>query len=293
MTICLAMIVRDESETIETCIASVHDLIDRWCIIDTGSQDDTPRLVRKALKGIPGTLHRRPWRNHADNRTELLELARRQTSNYLLLLDGDHTVTVTGDPPAFTADSYLLRINPHSARSWRLPLLVRAAHPFQYRGVAHVALYSDQPTITEPTDWIAIDGGKGATTEKLKSDRVALEAQHLRDPADTRTVFYLARTYDDLDMVDEAIRFYRIRADMNGFPEERYYSRFRLGCLLGENISFAEAAPELLRAWQERPHRVEALRALANLANSVADKYPVPDDLLFVNPHAYRQEVAA
>jgi hypothetical protein len=32
---------------------------------------------------------------------------------------------------------------------------------------------------------------------------------------------------------------------------------------------------------------MEALRALANAANSVAEKTPQPDDILFVQPAAY------
>ena len=37
----LNMIVRDEAERIEACLASVRDLVDEMVVVDTGSRDDT------------------------------------------------------------------------------------------------------------------------------------------------------------------------------------------------------------------------------------------------------------
>src|SRR5262249_9603338 len=59
-------------------------------------------------------------------------------------------------------------------------------------------------------------------------------------------------------------------------------------------ISFTVGARMLLEAFEQRPHRAEPLRALANSANAVADKIPYPkDDQLFVwRPH-YKSEMPA
>lgn len=59
--VCLSMIVKDEAPVIERCLASVRPLLDSWCVVDTGSSDDTPQKVARALAGLPGTLHHRPW----------------------------------------------------------------------------------------------------------------------------------------------------------------------------------------------------------------------------------------
>lgn len=289
-SVCLAMIVRDDQDTIQACIDSARRVVERYCIIDTGSTDDTRKIARRALKGVKGTIVSRPWVNFAVNRTELLELARRQKTDYVLMLDGDHHIEVTGYPPAFTADSYLLPVRSGSL-DWRLPLLTRAEHPFRYEGAAHAYLTSDTPAITEESNWLTVHGGGGATVAKLERDREALEAALLTNPADPRTVFYLARTYDDLDEPGKAIHYYRVRAQMNGWEQERFYARYRLGCLLAEHVSFDQGAAELLEAWRLQPDRIEPLRALANSANHVADKAPVPDGL-FVHRNAYREEAA-
>ena len=90
-TVCLAMIVKNESAVIERCLNSARHLFDYWVICDTGSDDGTPEIITQTLSGIPGELHKRPWRNFGSNRTELMHLARGK-ADYLLLLDADMIV---------------------------------------------------------------------------------------------------------------------------------------------------------------------------------------------------------
>src|SRR6187399_76861 len=75
-SVCLTMIVKDETAVIERCLRSVRPFIDCWSIVDTGSTDGTQRLLASALAELPGKLHERPWKDFGHNRTEALELAR-------------------------------------------------------------------------------------------------------------------------------------------------------------------------------------------------------------------------
>lgn len=281
MTVTALLLARDESGRIEHALASLEPLVDDALVVDTGSADDTRELARAA----GATVIERPWVSFAHNRSEALQLAR-DRGGYLLMVDADMTVLETGARHDLTADAYTVPVL-DGLRTWRLPLLTRAAHPFEYRGAAHAYLASDVPSTQEPTDWVAVQGGKGASREKLERDVVALTAAFADDPSDARTVFYLARSHDDLDHVDDAIRWYRLRVQMGGWPEEVYYARYRLGCLLSTHVSFADGAAELLAAWDDARHRAEALRALATAAAAVADKTPLPDDGLFLHPDAY------
>lgn len=282
------MIVRDEVDGIAEMLATVKPVVGSWCIVDTGSSDETPAVLERELAGIPGKLHHRPWKNFAINRTEALQLAQ-GSAHYHLMLDADHRLEVDGERPDLTADSYMIRIQGTGNLEWRLPLLTRDGVRFEYRGAAHSYLASPYSVTEEPLDWLIVHGGPGASVEKLERDRELLTEAFRENPGDTRTVFYLARTHDDLDEWKPAITFYRLRARMGGWQEEVYYSRYRLGCLLCKHVSFAQGADELMGAWRDRPGRIEALRALANAANAVADKASWPTDALFVERHAYKQ----
>jgi hypothetical protein len=284
MTVGLAMLVKDEETVLPATLERVLPVIDAWTVMDTGSADRSREITRDILSVLPGELVERPFDGFGPSRTALLEAARGR-ADYTLMLDADHTLHVHGDQPDLDADLYLVKIN--GDLEWRLPLLTRSQHPFEYRGVAHSYLHSDTPVRLDDTDWISIDGGPGASREKLERDRKLLEQAFVDDPGDSRTVFYLAETYRFLGMPHEALRFYLLRAEMGGFDEERWYARYRAGVLMGGYVEGLAGAEQLLKAWRERPSRAEALRALARLADSVADKLAQPDDILFVTPSAY------
>ena len=57
--VALAMIVRNQAEVVERCIASVRrcDRSTTGSIVDTGSTDGTQEVVERALEGLPCTLH--------------------------------------------------------------------------------------------------------------------------------------------------------------------------------------------------------------------------------------------
>ncbi len=45
-------------------------LLSAWLIVDTGSTDRTKQVVEDALRGIPGEVVSRPWKNFGANRSE-------------------------------------------------------------------------------------------------------------------------------------------------------------------------------------------------------------------------------
>jgi glycosyltransferase involved in cell wall biosynthesis len=69
----LVMIVRDEAAIIEERLKAVRDEIDAWVIVDTGSTDETTRLILDTIGDLPGTLARHDWAGFADARTYAVE----------------------------------------------------------------------------------------------------------------------------------------------------------------------------------------------------------------------------
>lgn len=285
MTIGLVMIVRNEAEKLPACLASVRDHIDAWTICDTGSTDDTVEVALRELARVPGAIHHHDWVDFAHNRTRAVEAAR-GASDYLLMLDADMTLNAGAELPPLTADAYDLQVE-GMGDEYRMTLLFRGSADVRYECPVHEVLTGyetrgrlDEWTVTANHD--GRDEGKAFRYAKL------LE-QHVADhPDDARAVFYLARTFADLGLVDLAIQTFSRRLELDGFDEETYYAAYQLGCLLCAHKSIDLGIPQLLRAWRMRPSRVEPLRALANAANNYADRVPKPDDILFVDPTAYR-----
>jgi tetratricopeptide (TPR) repeat protein len=304
--ICLNMIVKDEAENIERCLASVRDHVSAWVIVDTGSTDGTQDLVRAALEGIPGELHERPWVNFAHNRSEALRLARGK-AEYVLILDADWTLNVEpGALDDLTADSYMIR-HVGSTEHW-MKALVRDEHDWFYVGAVHE--YIDTRYAEERSEnllGVSFDrwGGVGGDrTGRWERDLELLTAEVERDPDDTRSRFYLAQTYRDLDRPREAIEHYAARAEMGGWDEEVYNALLQVGMLKANLDDWGGGLAALVDAWETRPSRLEAIYELAwrlrvrgslQTAYSLLDRVvdprraaPVPDDILFVQPWVYR-----
>jgi glycosyltransferase involved in cell wall biosynthesis len=297
------MIVRDEARVIERCLRSVRDAIDYWVICDTGSTDGTQALVAEALEGVPGELHERPWVDFGHNRTELLELARGR-ADYLLLLDADWTFEA--DPGALdglSADVYLVRHVHEPRGDFELynRHLVRGDIGWRYVGAAHEYIEADRPTSEARLDGARIvnwaDGGVGRE-RRWRRDVELLERDLVRDPSNLRSLFYLAQTHRDLGETARAIELYERRASLGGWDEEVYYSLYQAGVLrVAED--WERAALALMRAWEHRPRRSEALchlvrglreRDLHQAAYALAGRgirIEQPDDILFVEPWVY------
>lgn len=306
MTIALAMIVKDEAAVIGRCLESVRGLIDAWVIVDTGSTDGTQELIWETMReqGVSGQLHERPWVDFGHNRSELLELAR-GAADYLLLLDADMTVTWRASRRAYEpegldgATSYLVRFD-ETPEYW-LKCLISGRLQWRSVGVTHEYTYSEQDTDQRQLDSLVIThhGDGSGRSEKLVRDLELLKRAHEQDPNDPRTVFYLAQTYRDLGDDFWALKTYKQRYEMGGWPEEVFYSLYQVGVLHARLEHPSQAVYYLTKAWSARPQRIEPLYELAWMYREWGMPHasymvtlhglgvPAPGDLLFVSRWIY------
>jgi len=296
-TICLCMIVRNEAHVIHRLAKSLEGLIDSWVICDTGSADGTPEAVASAFGHLPGELFHDEWRDYGSNRTLMLERARGR-ADYLLILDADQTIRVTRQLGSLDADAYSLLVDEPTAH-W-VPRLVRSDLPWRYVGAAHEYLTCDRPHRTEILDNLIVqhhaDGGN--RSDKAAREVELLERDLAQDPDNPRTIFYLAQTYRESGNDPKAIELYARRAEMGGWPEEIFYSKYRHADLVSRR-DWDLGVSLLLDAWQYRPTRTEPLYALVQglrarnqyrLAEMFAElgmRLKFPEDTLFVHREPY------
>ncbi|MEV7519062.1 glycosyltransferase [Streptomyces sp. NPDC091371] len=301
--ICLNMIVKNEAPVIRKCLESVRPLIDTWVIVDTGSTDGTQDIIRECFSDLPGELHERPWKGFDGSRSEAIDLAR-PTADYLLFIDADDVMEVQPgfSMPELTHDVYRIAIHHAPVIHWR-PVLVSTRLPWRYVGVLHEYLECESAqyssAVLEGINMLIVGGGArlrdGGERQKYLRDAEVLEQGLIKEPENTRYVFYLAQSWRDAGEPEKSLAAYDRRAAMGGFAEEAYCSQLyaaRIAASLDRPP--AEVTDRFLRAHESRPSRAESLGSLARLCRQQnrfplaylfarqAAAIPRPDDILFV-----------
>jgi hypothetical protein len=273
----LCMIVRNEAAVIERCLDSVLPHVDAFVISDTGSQDATIDLIRRAADrhAVRGQIHQDAWYNFGHNRTVAAEEARHWVArqgwpphlSYLVFLDADMVLHVEAgfDKGALSATSYDLVQDDGTLRYWNVRLGC-LSHGWQSVGATHEywqPIGSDTTSARLGTMWIEDRADGGNKADKFERDVRLLTRGLQQEPNNPRYVLYLAQTYFDLGRWTDAERLYSRRWALGGWDEERWLARYRQGlCLLRMNDGH-RAAGVLLDAFDQRPSRAEPLWLLA------------------------------
>ena len=274
MSICLVLIVKNEAKFIEQCLESAKPLLSSWSIVDTGSTDDTKKLVKKSLKGIPGKLHEREFVDFGHNRTEALALAKGR-AEWLLELDADMTVEahpdlgkwLSGDPDPDTAAWMVTILD--SGTKWQLPRLIRGNMDWRYIGPVHEYL-DPAGRKRRPILGLTLHHHGSSRHPVQKFDHYLTLLKPGVEAGDPRAVFYSAECLRFLGCTAEALELYRQRETMTDFEEEAWYSGYMAARLSGD-------MNRLVEVWKRRPWRPEPLWAAADLAKQIPH-----DDVLFL-----------
>lgn len=306
-TICLNMIVKDESAAIVRCLESVKPFIDYWVIVDTGSTDGTQTLIKQSMKDIPGELHERPWVNFGHNRQEALTLAKNK-SDYLLFIDADEILEGTFDKQSLWQDGYMVNvwISHTPSVTFQRMLLINTHLNWSWQGVLHEKLNCDKACINGATlqgitiSAEATDGKRSQDPQKYKKDADTLEKALLTEPNNADYVYYLAQSYNNDGNLEKALENYQRRADMPGWDQHTFWSKYYSGRLqetLNKDPSiFIKTYSE---AFALRPTRAEPLFCLAShflsqknylLAYLLAQeglKIPLSKDCVYVENSVY------
>ena len=280
--LCLNMIVKNETKTLPNLFKSLHKIIDYYVILDTGSTDGTPELIKEEMNNynIKGEVHLGEWVNFGYCRNEALKLAVGK-ADYILIIDADEELYYK-DADFFkqlTHNCYNL-IKRYGGVEYYIPAILNIKENnklgWEGKGVVH-NYFSTKNRLTDIYD-VPVDnthiishihgGAKShgvSHEEKYLRDAKLLEEELKKNPDDRRSQFYLGQSYRDAGFVDKAIENYQKRADMGGWIEEVYYSKLRIGRLmLQKGKSFNKFCPILLEAYQLIPTRVEAIHTLVN-----------------------------
>jgi hypothetical protein len=249
--ICYTMIVKDGGPLLKQVLTENLDVIDRWCILDTGSTDGTQDIIREVLKNKKGVLYEEPFINFRDSRNRCLDLAGK-TCKYLLMLDDTYVIyptthfreffnTIRGDQ---FADSYSIAINSNDSEYYS-NRITKSANNLRYIHTIHEIISpKDNVLVTIPNTKVVIkdyrsDYMETRTQNRKQYDLQLLFEEYSQYPNDPRSLYYIAQTYSCIgDSVNKAKYFeLRIKHPVQGYIQEKIDAIFELARTYNFSIS--------------------------------------------------------
>lgn len=270
-TLCLNMIVKNESRIITRLLQSVVGIVDTYCICDTGSTDDTVEIIKDFFNkaGISGKIVREPFRDFGYNRTFALNACiDMENVDYMLLLDADMIFQLNPDITPFMFknmlkdDTYTIFQGSESFY-YKNTRIVKNRKGITYWGVTHEYVNVPNGCIQSGFDknvaFINDIGDGGSKSNKFSRDVELLKNGLKELPNNDRYTFYLANTYHDAGQYHLAIEMYRKRVELGGWHEEIWYSYYRIGKCCAHMGNMNDAIQAWMDAYQVFPNRVENL----------------------------------
>jgi len=312
-TLCLNMIVKNESRIITRLLSSVSHIIDSYCICDTGSTDNTIELIENFFKerNIPGKIVNEPFKNFAHNRNYALKSCIGM-SDFVLLLDADMILDVRDfkKEKLSNYDSfYILQGNEHFY--YQNVRIVRNNGLYSYAGVTHEYINTppnNRHHLFEKNELFIVDiGDGGAKSDKFERDIRLLTQGLIDEPNNERYYFYLANSYHDNGQFEKAIDIYQKRIECKGWNQEVWYSYYKMGhCYKEMNkindaiccwLSSIDCIPERLETIYEIMHHYrntsknKLVGQFYKMAKEILDKKIFRDDYLFLHNDIYTYKI--
>ena len=280
-TLCLNMIVKNESKVITRLLESVAPIVDSFCICDTGSTDDTVNIIQNFFKErrIPGKIVYEPFKDFGHNRSFAMNAAATLvpgSADYLLLMDADMILQIN---PEFSVKEFktrLARLNAFhlyqgsDTFNYKNTRIVKNNMGFSYWGVTHEYVkVPDGVTMSYGTFeikelFIRDIGDGGSKADKFERDIRLLEQGLVDNPNNDRYTFYLANSYRDKGDHQKAIEVYKKRVEIGGWVEEIWQSHYNIGKLYRILGNMPAAISAWMDAYHAYPNRIENLYEIIN-----------------------------
>lgn len=251
--LCFGSMCKNEEHVIIDTLNSVYKHIDYWVICDTGSTDNTCKLISDFFteKNIPGELWVDEWSGFEINKSLLFERCYNK-SDFLLHLDADDWLMGDFNTDELynnkLADKYILNMRRGSS-VFKASVLYNNKIKWKYVGVAHnIIVCLNKTNITESSyfirDTLWVDnnerGARMFDPSKYIKDAGALKEQFFQvlynDPHGilNRSAFYCAQSYMDARYHKEAIQWYTLYTKLqNTWVEEVFESHMRIAkCMI-------------------------------------------------------------
>ena len=288
--ILLIMMVKNESRILERAFASASDYIDGFCLLDTGSTDNTVEIAERFIQvkksqnpEFVGRVFSCPFKNFGYNRTKSFQFAKELISEsnwdpettYGLLLDADMVLKVKNRDKMISIikkyDCSMLYQTDKNHRYYNIRL-IKMSLDWKCLGVTHEywtcdmsdKLPKNMAVIESDVIWIDDISDGGCKSDKFERDaRLLLEAIDKEPEQESRYNFYLGQTYMCMEKYDLALKHYEKHVNLGAFKESIWFAMSMISkiYLILKKFELAEANCKI--AFSLLPGRSEPLYEIA------------------------------
>lgn len=267
----LVMIVKNSGDIIRKCLINNKKYIDHWTILDTGSTDNTPDIIKEELKDVPGNLYFSDFEDFSTTRNKSLELSSK-TCKYIIILD----------------DSYIIHGGEHL-----LKFLKKSNHPcisivignLENKNNLHNQYYSKRIIKTSSNlkfkyrvhEEIDFDNTKYISDDRIFIHDIESKEHLLRSSArykkdvkmllldfnekchdDPKVIYYMGMTYSNLHNYKEAIKYFEILKNMEYiYVDYKYAGYYYSACtkfyLTNDKIEFKNEIEKIISIFNTYP----------------------------------------
>lgn len=295
-SVCLTVIVKNESQVIERMLNSVYPILDAWIVVDTGSTDGTQEIVKKFFKEkqIPGRLVEHTWKNFGDARNRSIKEAEALVSELGLencfgyWIDADEQLIADKEFDSNIFKRKLLNFDAanmivkYGSQIYHRMELYRLGIGWHFEGPIHEVLITDTQNLRAATveglHVLVTPDGHSWTSQTIKEkyeghSKILLDYVLNDKKKDPRWVFYLAQSYRDCENFEKSIEWYEKRANMaGGYWEEVYYSRLMIASLRAKrNEPITDILESYRKCGMTNRYRAEHLIPIILYYQSVKD----------------------
>jgi tetratricopeptide (TPR) repeat protein len=272
----LVMIVKNSGEVLRNCLNSIKPYIDHWTILDTGSVDNTPDIIREEMKGIDGNLYFEDFVDFSTTRNRSLELSSK-TCKYTIILDDSYELFGGGQLRNFLLqtdkDAFCIKIgqfNGNVLENYYFSLrIIKSCLNLRYKGRVHEVIdynnfyyiENDGVFINDIEDFEHVVRSRN----RNRKDIINLLQDYEENSKNPRTLYYLAKTYYLLRDYENSVKYY-IELDSldniyNIDREYKFCAKYELACLEFSEVDndVEKFNKKLLQIQKLFPERIEPL----------------------------------
>lgn len=243
---------KNEEKRIGVTLESLLSRVDSIIIYDTGSTDNTISILRDfcSLHDIPLHIKVGEFTDFSTSRNISLDFANTfKNIDYLLLMDVNDELR--GGQTLRKVCREFLHMPDYTGfmlcQEWWSGVytkyynirLIKAHGGWKYFHPVHEWIKDENNTDNEDKHIIKVVDGiviyqdrtqdDDRSTKRHIRDKELLLKEHIKNPTETRILFYLAQTFFCIDDFHSAYRYYKMRSELDGFLEEKFHAFYKCG----------------------------------------------------------------